>query len=128
MENINKFKEYGESEQGNFKIIDTIGIPHPYCITPKHLEFNEGRMYLDVERAEQISKEKYPTNINKQAVCDICRKDGKEILTFKEHKQALVVECKTDIQNNKELKTYLLKIKDLAIKNKFEGFAFLDKR
>lgn len=32
-----KLEKYGESECGNFKVIDTIGVPHPYCIGPKHV-------------------------------------------------------------------------------------------
>ena len=109
---------YPESEQGNFKIIDTIGVPHPYCITPKHLEYSEG-IYLDIEGAER-----------KGAVCDICRKAvkaGKQgsILTYAEHEQALLVECKIEIQPcPDELKNWLLSIKEEAEANKYAGFAF----
>lgn len=115
-----KFKEFGESEKGNFKAVDTIGHPHPYCITPKHLELNEG-MYLDIEATEE-----------KGAVCDICRevhnKDkSKPILKYSEHKQILLIGCnpKEELQGNKELKQYLLKIKDLTEKKGYIGFAFL---
>ena len=30
---------YGASEQGNFAVIDTIGVPHPYMIGPKHVAY-----------------------------------------------------------------------------------------
>lgn len=109
---------YPESAKGNFKIIDTVGVPHPYCITPKHLEYSEG-MYLDIPGAEE-----------KGAVCDICRvavKAGKQdrILTFEEHEHALLVECKIEIQPTPdELKNWLLSIKDEATKNGYAGFAF----
>ena len=111
--------EYGVSEHGNFSIKDTIGIPHPYCITPMHLKHSEG-MYLDIPRAE-----------SRGAVCDICKKavnKGKQdkILTFDEHEQALLVECKAPIDPMpSELHDWLLSIKDEAEKNGYAGFAFL---
>lgn len=115
---------YGKSKDGNFYVKDTIGVPHPYCITPKHLEFNEG-MYLDIEQAEEKS--------NGKACCDICRNLKNErkqdkILTFAEHKQALLIACKKDIKDNSELKEYLLSIKDKTEKKGYVGFAFLDER
>lgn len=107
---------YPESE--NFKVVDTIGVPHPYCITSKHIEYSSG-LYLDVEEAEKNG-----------AVCDICRKavnKGKQpkILTYDEHEQALLVECKIEINPvPQELHTWLLSIKDEAEKNGYAGFAF----
>ena len=82
----NKFKKYGKSKNGNFEVLDKIGVPHPYCITPKHLEYNDS-MYLDIEGAEA-----------KGAVSDICKKInskdyGRPILTYGEHEQALLVSC-----------------------------------
>lgn len=128
-----KFKEYGVSENGNFRIIDQIGVPHPYCITPKHLEFSEG-MYLDIEGAERRSREAHPNDSRKWAVCDICKKinkkKGSPILSYEEHKQALVVECDVEIstEDNKmipELQKYLLSIKEKAEKEHYAGFSFL---
>lgn len=117
------FSQYGESEQGNFRIIDTVGVPHPYCITPKHLQFNDG-MYMTKDSIRNAEK--------RGAVCDICKKlnnkdYSKPILTIDEHQQALLVECKADIQNNDELTKYLLSIKDLATKENYAGFSFLKK-
>ena len=119
-----EIKGYGKSKQGNFKVIDTIGIPHTYCITPEHLLPDE--MYLDIPKAE----------IENNAVCDICKnlvKEGKQnkILTYEEHEKALLVECKIKLnqgEENKELKKYLLSIKVKAEKKGFVGFAFLDSR
>jgi len=115
---------FGKSEQNNFYAVDSIGVPHPYCITPKHLEYCES-MYLN---AESIARAE-----SKGAKCDICRKlnrkYGNPILSYAEHKQALLIECKTEIQtetkNNPELKAYLLKIKELTEKHGFEGWAFI---
>lgn len=109
---------YPISADGNFQIIDTIGVPHLYCITPKHLEYSEG-IYLDIERAEK-----------KGAKCDICRelvKAGKQdkILSLSEHEQALLVGCKVEIQPPPdELHKWLLSIKDEAKSNGYAGFAF----
>lgn len=116
----NKYKKYGKSSKGNFWIKDSIGVPHPYCITPKHLEYNDG-MYLTKESMKGAEA--------KGAVCDICKKlnrdKGTPILSIDEHEQALLVACKEEIKDNKELKEYLLSIKDKATKDKFVGFAFM---
>lgn len=127
-----KLKEYGESEQGNFKVKDSIGIPHPYMITPKHLEFNGDNMYLDIEKAENNSKQAYPNDIFKQAVCDICKHNFRKgsqpkILSYAEHGQALLINCKKDFKGKAkaELKKYLFKIKAKAEKENFKGFSFL---
>ena len=115
-----KFKGvYGKSKENNFKVIDTIGVPHSYGISAEHLKFNEG-MYLNIEQAE-----------SKGAVCFICKRlnktKGNEILSYKEHKQVLLIECKKEIKDDKEIKDYLLKIKDKATKNNYVGFCFLNK-
>lgn len=112
-----KIKKYPESSKKSFKVIDTIGVPHPYCITPKHLKYSDG-IYLDVEGAEK-----------KGAVCDICRERVNKglqdkILTHDEHKQALLINCKMSVKDNKELQEYLLSIKEQAEKDNFAGFAF----
>ena len=101
-------KYYGTSTNKNFKVVDSIGVPHLYCITPKHL--CGGGMYLG--ETEIIEAEK------QGATCGICK--GK--LSYKEHERALLIGCKSDI--NKELHSYLLKIKDKAKKKGFSGFAF----
>lgn len=67
----------------------------------------------------------------KGAHCDICRKikekTGEPCLPFAEHKQALLIEVNDsrDIKNIPELRAYLLKIKGLAEKDGFAGFAFV---
>jgi hypothetical protein len=112
-----KVKSYPSTER--FKVIDTIPVPHPYCIAPKHLELNEG-MVLDIPATEA-----------KGAVCDICRKaakkTGQPILPYSEHKQALLVEVndKRELKDIPELKKYLLSIKEKAEKEGYVGFAFI---
>ncbi len=112
-------KKYPKTKM--FQVVDTIGVPHPYCITPKHLS-GDG-MYLDKERIIE-AEEKYG------AVCDICRKiqiqTGKEIMDYEEHKQALLIEVTSEkeLKDIPQLKKYLLKIKAQAEKDGFVGFAF----
>ena len=119
MKTETKFKgDYSQSKNGNFKIINTIGVPHLYCITPKHVAVAADH-YFGMLGADAIR------GAEKQgAKCDICRKAGK-ILSYDEHEQALLVECKIDIQPvPDELKTWLVSIKDEAEKNGYAGFAF----
>ena len=113
---------YGESEHHNFRIIDSIGIPHPYCITVKHLKYNSS-IYLNIEEAE-----------SKGAVCGICKNihrkhPDKPILSYKEHREALLVECDIEInldgKTPPELQDYITNIKDIAKKNGYVGFAFI---
>lgn len=109
--------EYGESENGNFKITDTIGIPHPYMITHHHVAIasdNFGGM-LGQEAIREAEERGY--------MCGF--KCG---LSYDEHKQALLVSCKEEVsvngKNNKELEKYLKDIVKEAEDNGYEGFAF----
>lgn len=127
-ENKSEFDIYGTSASGNFKVINSIGVPHPYCITSKHVciasdNFNGILNENAIREAEEEG-----------AICDTCRilvKTGKQdaILSFDEHKTALIIECKKDVKIDKEAQNectkWLLKIKDLAEKNNIEGFAFV---
>ena len=100
--------------------VEELFVPHPYMITPKHLEYSEG-MYLDIEGAEK-----------KGAVCDICRvrqkKFGEPILSYSEHKKEntlfIQVPQNKDLNAVKGLHKYLLKIKPIAEKLGITGFAF----
>jgi len=114
---------YGESVKGNFRIIDSIGIPHPYCIGPRHVAYASdhcmGMLGADAIRGAERNG----------AGCCVrgCN------LPYDEHEQALLVECDTWITDehrkaNPELHEYLLKIKDMAEMNGYSGFAFKDNR
>lgn len=105
------------------KVVDTIGVPHPYCITPKHIEYSES-IYLDIPGAEA-----------RGAVCDICkrinRKDSSfKILKYDEHEQALLVEVdsKAELEDVPGLQEYLLSIKDMCEADGYVGFAFVQKK
>lgn len=111
---------YPISKHGWFYVIDTIGVPHPYCITPKHVVYAadhcSGMLTKEaIERAEEVA----------QAKCDTCK--GK--LSYREHETALLVRCGRDPKKDKEaeaeLHEWLLSIKEEAAKNGYAGFAFL---
>jgi hypothetical protein len=112
---------YPESAQGNFKVVDTVGVPHTYCIGSLHMKYND-TMIMDgdsIKRAEE-----------KGASCYICKAQYKQgaipkILSYEEHKEALLIECKVEIQPPpQELTDYLKTIKDECEKNGYVGFAF----
>ena len=112
---------YPESTQGNFKVVDTIGVPHTYCIGELHMKYND-TMVIDGDtiKVSEI----------KGAYCYICKplyEQGKipKILSYDEHKQGLLIECKTEINPMpQELQDYLKTIKDECEKNGYVGFAF----
>lgn len=96
-----------------FEVIDIISIPHPYCITEKHVSFasNYWRGILSKESILEAEGKK-------KARCGMknCNLD------YGQHEQALLINCKTE--NKEELHRYLCLIKDMAIKDGFAGFAF----
>jgi len=103
---------YPEAE--NFRVKDTIGVPHPYCITPGHVA------YASDNWGGMLSKECIVEAENKgKARCGVRNCN----LSYEEHKQALLVEC--DIEDNEKLKEYLLSIKDQADQEGYIGFAFI---
>ena len=123
--------EYGQSKSGNFFIIDTIPVPHPYCITPRHVAVASDQYSGILGDAAIEGAEK------QGAKCDICRernkRHGDPVLSFKDHKTALLVGCKAELKGNdgkvnEELHEWLLSIKDEATRHDYAGFAFLDPR
>ena len=104
--------------------VENIYLPHPYCITPKHLEYADS-IYLNettIARAEA-----------RGAKCDICRRlfrAGKqnEILPLSKHEKqkTLFIEVvnNQDLNKVRGLHKYLLRIKPLAETLGIQGFAF----
>lgn len=125
---IAEFRErYGSTL--NFRIIDTIGVPHPYCITPRHVTWASDHWAGILNKESIIDSEKHGG-----ARCDIC--EGQ--LSFEKHEQALLVECDMDIhdntvppdnqgkiQMNEELHEWLKEIKERVGKDGYAGFAFI---
>ena len=113
-----KLKEYPKTDK--FECIDTIGMPHPYCITPKHVavasDYHSGRLDgYAIEDAERRGARCGVRNCN---------------LSWDEHEQAILVQ----VDDHRELKDvpglqeYLLSIKERAENDKIAGFAFIQKK
>lgn len=122
-----KLRSFGKSAQGNFRIIDTIGVPHSYCITHKHVAYTHDNHsgFLTKFAIEQCERNKI--------YCEICvniqRETGKKILMYAEHKQALAVECNADPKiapYGTELQIYLLK-HDKQVEKEYAGFVLIKK-
>lgn len=123
---------YGTSSKKNFRIVnDNIITPHPYCIAPVHLQYNDS-MYLGDEQIRKMEAD-HPDKV----MCDICktqyrRGETNKILSYDEHEKALTVECKLPLTTdgshlNKELRNYLLKkVKPICEPLGFKSFAFVD--
>jgi len=104
---------YSVSENGNFKVVDTIGVPHPYCITPMHLRYCGDSMILNKESIKRAEE--------RGARCGM--KDCN--LSYSEHKEALLISCKIEFgEDNKEINDFLLLNKEEAESNGYAGFAF----
>jgi len=121
---IEKLKErYGKSKHGNFFVTDTIGVPHLFCITPKHVETASDHFsgMLDSAAIEHLERTGRPS----------CGMRGCNLM-YAEHEQALLVHCSLDMkkgnQVHPELQDYLLASKEEAEEDNYAGFAFLDKR
>lgn len=109
---------YMVSEQNNFSIIDTIGVPHPYCIGARHVSFASdnyngmlGKDAIEAGEAQGIT----------------CAMRGCN-LSYSEHEQVILIECNAPLhiegETNKELHAYLLGLKEITEKAGFAGFAF----
>jgi hypothetical protein len=111
---------FGTSENGNFMVVDTIGVPHPYCIDAKHVVHASDHFAGMLGEAAIESAEKHGI------YCATCKGQ----LKYKEHEQALLVECWQDLKGadgkvNPELAAYLVACKPKAEEHKFTGFAFI---
>lgn len=122
MPKIDEVKAAGESEQGNFYVKDSIGVPHPYVIGAKHVA------HAADHHGGMLGEAAIESGERKGIVCECCK--GK--LTYKQHEQAILIGCKVATMDgdkaNPELHAYLLKLKPLAEQHGFAGFAFLDER
>jgi len=111
-------KIYGRSDKGNFGIIDTIGVPHPFMIGTKHVA------YASDHHMGMLGKETM-----EEVPCEICH------MTFTEgkHETALLLECLKEPKNKtaagKEAQEYLKKIIKFKHfkKNKYAGVTLLDR-
>lgn len=107
-----KISLYPKTE--HFEIVDTIGVPHPYCITEKHV----------VHAADH-----YCGRLGLDAIKDMEKKYGKSCgvkgcnLPYEGHEQALLVNCKSE--DKELLGAYLKSIVDQCERDGFAGFALM---
>lgn len=114
---------YGESSNGNFKVVDSISVPHPYCITPKHVEV------ASRDFGGMLGEDAILAAERKGVRCGTKTHEGNCKLAYYEHEQALLIGCNKELKDEKgevnpELHRYLLSIKEECEKNGYVGFAF----
>jgi hypothetical protein len=101
--------------------VERIAMPHPYCITSKHVEVAADR-FSGMLRAEAIRAAE-----KSGAKCDICRVNRLN-LSYDEHESNLTlfieVPLGKDLNAVPGLHAYLLSIKEQAIALGIQGFAF----
>jgi hypothetical protein len=110
-----ELKKYPSTD--TLKVIDTIGIPHPYCITPEHVVYASKHSGGMLTRDTICDAEKYG-----HASCDICKGQ----LSYEAHETALLigVSAPGELKNVPGLQEYLLSIKEMAEADGYAGFAF----
>jgi hypothetical protein len=102
--------------------VKTVSMPHPYCITPRHVAYAAdhcgGMLGTDAIRAAE----------RMGACCDICRKSGNGILGIDEHTSPLTLFIRVpqnkDLNTVAGLHTYLYSNKAAFVEMGIEGFAF----
>lgn len=104
-----------------FEVIDTIGTPHPFCITERHVAHAADHFcgLLDKFSIEDLERKTGPS----------CGVKGCN-LKYSEHEQALLIEVNDDRDLNDipELKDYLLECKPICESDGCVGFAFKQKK
>lgn len=100
-----------------FRVKDTIGVPHPYCIGSKHVVYASDHNGGILSEAAIIAAEK------RNIYCETCK--GK--LSYAQHEQALLVAVKSDkeLKDVPGLHEYLLQIKSMCEADGYAGFAFI---
>ena len=110
-----KLKAYPKTDK--FECVNTIGVPHPYCITPKHVT------YAADNCNGMLTKESIQDAEEHGAKCGTCRGD----LSYDEHEQAVVVKVLSgeELEDIKEeLEVYLKSFVKQVEDDGFKGFAF----
>lgn len=113
--------KYPKSEHGNYAVVDTIGVPHPYCIGARHVAHASDRF------GGMLGKEAIESAERNGIHCQTCKGQ----LSFKQHEKALLVKCDgpLTVEDGKaapELHAYLLSIKGQCEADGYVGFAFLE--
>lgn len=114
MTNEEKIKLYPKTEF--FEVTDTIGVPHPFCITHHHVAWASDKFMGMLGNNAIESYEKH----TKRPSCGVngCN------LKFEEHEACLTVYCKT--KDNEALQVFLKSIVEQCEKDGFVGFVLID--
>lgn len=102
--------------------VETISMPHPYCITPRHVAWASDHFggLLSTDAIRDAEKH--------GARCDICAKSGRGILTVDQHENAVTLFIRVpqnrDLNAIPGLHSYLFNNKAQFVKLGIEGFAF----
>jgi len=110
--------------------VEKILIPHPYCITPRHVEYASDHFggILSEEAIREAEREV-------DAVCGICLKQFREhlipkILPYDEHKEQVVlfisVPDNDELEKLDGLQEYLVAIKPKLEELHIDGVAFVN--
>ena len=102
--------------------VERISMPHPYCITPRHVayaaDYCSGMLTADAIRGAE----------KRGACCDICRKSGNGILPYDKHENYLglfiTVPQNRDLNSIPGLHKYLFDNKPAFEAAGIQGFAF----
>jgi hypothetical protein len=103
-----------------FEVIDTIGVPHSYMITEKHVAFTSDHFNGMLSEAAITAGEKQRIHCGQKGCT----------LTYHQHEQAALIQCTTSgtLQDHHiELNEYLNSIKDLLVQDNFAGVLFTQK-
>ncbi len=109
-----KIKLYPKTEF--FEVIDTMGVPHPFCITPKHLEHCSELHSMCIGK-EQIQ------SLERKTKRPSCGMEGCNLM-YDQHEQALAIRCKT--KDNDLTNAYLKSIVAQCEADGFAGFVLVD--
>jgi hypothetical protein len=125
---LNQLPEIPAGAKWSYWKVERVAMPHPYCITPKHVAWASDR------HAGLLSKEAVRDAEERGgATCDICRvrvRDGRQphVLSIDEHENAMTVflqvEQSYDLNAIDGLGPWLFEQKAEFEKLGIEGFAF----
>ena len=115
--NKEKLKKYPKTDK--FECIDTLGVPHPYCVGARHVG------HAADHHGGMLGKEAIESGERQGIRC--CMRDCN--LDYAGHETAVLIEVDDDrdLQDIDELNPYLLSIKALAEADGAAGFAFKQK-
>jgi hypothetical protein len=106
----------------SYQKIKAVCMPHPYCITSRHVAIASARFGGMLNEATIREAEK------QGAYCDICAKSGQDILSFEKHKNNLtlfiLVPQNRDLNAVDGLGKFLFENKQKFIDAGIQGFAF----